>query len=229
MAALAWFGILRGFGGDMLARAQKHLPAFPPIVHVHAVVFVLWLVLFTVQILLIRSKRLTAHKRLGFMLVGLAALMALLGPATALTVQHRSAGDPKADPAFLSIQFTDILAFVGLTAAAILLRKSAASHKRLILLGTLYITDAGFARWLASPWLNLLGMSYWAFWIALYSCPNLLVVFAGIYDFVTRRRLHPAYLVGVGWIFAVQMLSISLYFSPSWLACAKRVIAAWPW
>jgi hypothetical protein len=229
MVALAWLGILRGFGGDIVEHVQKHKPAFAPIVHVHAVVFVLWLVLFTVQVLLIRSRKLAVHKRLGFALIYLAGLMVLLGPATALTVQHHSIGDPKADPGFLSVQFTDILAFAGLTTSAILLRKSPAAHKRLILLGTLYITDAGYARWLADPLLHLLGgFSYWHFWIALYFGPDVLVILAGLYDLTTRRRLHPAYVAGVMWIFAVQMLALSLYFSPAWDEFAKRIIAAWP-
>jgi hypothetical protein len=137
--------------------------------------------------------------------------------------------DADADPSFLSIQFTDILAFVGLTSAAILLRKKPAAHKRLILLGTLYITDAGFARWLTDSWIHLLGFGYWQFWIALYFASNLLVVLVGIYDLVTRHRLHPVYVIGVAWIFAVQMLSMSLYFSPAWHTFAKRIIAAWPW
>jgi hypothetical protein len=229
MVALAWLGILRGFGAEMIEHVQKHKPAFALIVHVHAVVFVAWLVFFTVQVLLVRVKKLSVHKRLGFALIGLAGLMMILGPATALTVQHRSLADPTADPAFLSVQFTDILAFIGLTGAAILLRRSPSAHKRLILLGTLYITDAGFARWLADAWLHVLGMGYWPFWVALYSGSNLLVILAGVYDLLTRRRLHPAYVAGVAWTFAVQMLSLSLYFSPAWLGCARRIIAAWPW
>jgi hypothetical protein len=185
--------------------------------------------MFTVQIFLVRSKRLSVHKQLGFALIWLAGMMTIIGPATALTVQHLVIGDPKADPGFLSIQFTDILAFVGLTTAAILLPKTPAAHKRLILLGTLYITDAGFARWLADSWIHLLGFSFWTFWVALYFGSNLLVILAGIYDLLTRRRLHPAYLIGVAWIFANQMLALSLYFSPAWLGCAKRIISAWPW
>jgi hypothetical protein len=34
---------------------------------------------------------------------------------------------------------------------------------------------------------------------------------------------------GIAWIFAVQMLALSLFFSPAWTADAKRIIAAWPW
>jgi hypothetical protein len=229
MVALAWIAILRGFGAEVITHVSQHKPAFALIVHVHAVIFVGWLVMFTVQILLVRTKRLSVHKQLGFALVWLAGLMAIIGPATALTVQHRSMADPNSDPAFLSVQFTDILAFVGLTSAAILLRKAPSAHKRLILLGTLYITDAGFARWLADDWIRLVGSGYWGFWIALYFGSNLLVVLVGAYDLATRRRLHPAYMAGVAWIFAVQMLSMSLYFSPAWLVCAKRIIAAWPW
>jgi hypothetical protein len=228
MVALAWLGILRGFGGDIADHLAKHRPAYSIIVHFHAGVFVSWLVLFTVQILLIRTKRLPVHKKLGFALVWLAGLMAIIGPATALTVQHHGIAEPDADPGFLSIQFTDILAFVGLTTAAILLRKVPVAHKRLILLGTLYITDAGFARWLGDSWIHLLGFGFWPFWISLYFAPNLLVVLAGVYDLVTRHRLLPAYLAGVAWIFANQMLALSLYFSPGWLAFAKRIIAAWP-
>jgi hypothetical protein len=66
-------------------------------------VFVLWLVLFTVQILLIRAKKLSVHKQLGLWLAGLAGLMVILGPATALTVQHHSMADPNGDPGFLSV------------------------------------------------------------------------------------------------------------------------------
>lgn len=55
MVGLAWLGILRGFGSEIVEHVQKHKAPFELIVHVHAVVFVAWFVLFTVQILLIRS------------------------------------------------------------------------------------------------------------------------------------------------------------------------------
>jgi hypothetical protein len=230
MVALAWLGIIRGFGAEIVDHVQKHKAAFALVVHVHAIVFVTWLVLFTVQVLLIRSQKLGLHKRLGFMLVYLAALMMFLGPATALTVQHNGMANPNADPAFLSVQFTDILAFVGLTGAAIYLRRSPTSHKRLILLGTLYITDAGYARWLADPLLNALGgVTFWHLWIALYFGPLVMAALAGLYDLATRRTLHPAYVAGVAYMFSVQMLAISLYFNPAWLGISKQIIAAWPW
>ncbi|HVW22784.1 MAG TPA: hypothetical protein VHC86_16335 [Opitutaceae bacterium] len=233
--ALAWLGILRGFGGDIVDHITQHRQAYPFIVHVHAAVFVAWLALFTVQIYLVRGRRLAAHRRLGFGLAWLAGLMAILGPATALTVQHLRLVNhweviPPVDlPQFISVQFTDIIAFVALTAAGILYRNEPAAHKRLMLLGTLYITDAGFARWLAPGWNALLGPGFWPFWVASYFGPAVLVALVGIYDLATRRRLHPAYVAGAAWVFGIQLLATALFFSPGWAVWARRIIAAWPW
>ena len=233
--ALAWVGILRGFGGDVAGHLARHDAPYPLIVHVHALVFVSWLALFTVQILLIRTKRLAVHKRLGYGLAWLAGLMAVLGPVTALSVHHLrmvahlASTHPADDPGFLSVQFTDILAFVSLTAAGLWYRNTPAAHKRLILLGTLYITDAGFARWLAPSFDQLLGHGFWPFWIGCYFGPDCLILLAGAYDLITRRRLHPAYLAGAVWVFAVQTLAVWLYFSPHWTQFATRLVGAWPW
>ena len=216
MIALAWVGIVMGFGGSIAHHISQHRPPYPVIVHFHAVVFMSWLVLFTVQIFLIRCHKLAVHRRLGMAMAGIAAVMIVLGPATALTVQHARMNDPHADPAFLSIQFTDILAFAGLITAGMLLRRLPSAHKRLMLLGTLYITDAGFARWLADGVIHLLGEGPVAFWTALYLAPNILFLLVCAYDLVTRRRLHPACLFGIIWILANQVTAVALYNTSAW-------------
>ncbi|WP_372781801.1 hypothetical protein [Phenylobacterium sp.] len=222
-AGLIWFGILAGFGPEILKHAQGHAKPFPLIVHFHAAAFMGWLALFTGQILLIRTRRWTAHRTLGFAMIGLAAIMAVLGPATALIANHAKIGTPQYDPGFLSIQFTDIVAFLGLAGAAITFRNTAAIHKRLILLSTIYISDAGFGRWIYS--LGMTGSDLPSFWGSLYLGPTLLVAGVGAYDLITRRRLHPAYLVGLVWIAAMQVTALSLYFSPAWKAAAGRLVA----
>ena len=229
MIALAWVGIVMGFGGSIAHHISQHRPPYPVIVHFHAVVFMSWLVLFTVQIFLIRCHKLAVHRRLGMAMAGIAAVMIVLGPATALTVQHARMNDPHADPAFLSIQLTDLLAFAGLITAGMLLRRLPSAHKRLMLLGTLYITDAGFARWLADGVIHLLGEGPVAFWTALYLAPNILFLLVCAYDLVTRRRLHPACLFGIIWILANQITAVFLYGTPAWTTCAKKIIALWPW
>ena len=83
-AGLIWLGIVMGFGPEILQHAQGHGKPFPLIVHFHAAAFLGWLALFTGQILLIRTKRWDLHRKMGLAMVGLALVMMVLGPATAL-------------------------------------------------------------------------------------------------------------------------------------------------
>jgi hypothetical protein len=212
MAAFAWLGIGVGFGREIATHLTSHEPAYPLIIHFHSAIFLGWLVLFTVQILLIRFKRLAVHKRLGMGMAGLALAMVITGPITALTMQHDTVNRPDGESAFLIVQLTNILTFAGLVTAGILLRQAPAAHKRLMLLGTLLITAPGFLRWLGDPISNWLGNGYWATWIAFYFAPNVLVLGAAAYDLVTRRRVHPAIVTGVAWAFANQMTAVSLFF-----------------
>jgi hypothetical protein len=67
--------------------------------------------------------------------------------ATAVIVQRARFGTPSGDPSFLSMQFTDIVAFTTLVSAAVLWRKQPSAHKRLMLLATVYLNPLwkGFA------------------------------------------------------------------------------------
>jgi hypothetical protein len=226
LLALAWLGILMGFGGTISRHLAEHRPAYPFITHVHSVVFLGWLVLFTVQILLVRWRNLKAHRQLGWWMAGIAVAMVFLGPATALHKQHLTSNEPNADPAFLSIQLTDLLAFAGLIAAGLMRRNEPAAHRRLMLLATLYITDAGFARWLGGSLAGLAGGGMSGFWAASYAHTTLLMLSLGVYDLLTRRRVHPAWIGGMTWVFANQAAAILLYQAPWWTDAAKRLIAA---
>lgn len=221
-AGLIWFGILAGFGPEILKHVQGNEKPYPSIVHVHAAAFMGWLALFTVQILLIRTKRVAIHRKLGLAMIGLAAIMAVVGPVTALIADHAKIGTPAYDPAFVSIQFTDIVGFVGLIGAAVAFRNVAPIHKRLALLSTLSIADAGFARWLLA--LGMTGTDLLQTWGSLYVCTTVLILGVGAYDLITRRRLHPAYLVAVAWIALIQTTSMALYFSPAWKVFADKLI-----
>ena len=133
VVVLIWFGILNGFVPEILQHIAKNKPPYPVIIHIHAVAFVGWLVLLTVQVLLIRRSRHDLHRRLGSAAMGLAAAMVVVGPATAIYMQRYHWGTPESDPAFLAIQLTDILAFAGLASAAFALRaRSALRYARAI-------------------------------------------------------------------------------------------------
>lgn len=224
MMLVLWIGILAGFGGDIAHHYAKSGLNYPLIVHVHAAAFVGWLVLLTTQILLIRNRNYALHRKLGVFGAVLATAMIVLGPATELSVDRLQYGTPDSDPAFMSIAFTGIFLFGVLVCAAIVLRNNASAHKRLILLATIAISNAGFTRWLGPVLAHLFGHSQPAFWGVLYVIPTVLVAAIGVYDLVTRRRLMPAYVVGAVFCIVVQVLSIWLYFSPAWLAVTKGLL-----
>jgi len=221
-AGLIWFGILAGFGPEILKHLQGHEKPYPPIVHFHAAAFMGWLALFTTQILLIRTKRVAIHRKLGLAMIGLAVAMAVVGPLTALIADHAKIGTAAYDPAFVAIQFTDIVGFIGLIGAAVAFRNVAPIHKRLALLSTLSIADAGFARWLFA--LGMTGTDPLSTWGSLYVCTTLLILGVGAYDLITRRRLLPAYVAAVIWIALIQTTSMALYFSPAWKVFADKLI-----
>jgi uncharacterized membrane protein len=221
---LLWLGILGGFVPEIVSHIARHKPPFPLIVHVHAVVFFGWLVVLTTQVLLIRRKRPDLHRTLGQAAMVLAGLMLVIGSATAIYMQRYHWGTPQSDPPFLAIQLTDILAFAGLAAAAFALRNESSAHKRLILLATLYISDAGFARLFGDGMQGLLGNGFWPFLAEAYLANNLLAVGIGAYDLITRKRLHPAYVAGMAWTFGMQLTASALYHAPAWKPVALALI-----
>lgn len=221
---LMWGGIVTGFGGDVIHHVSTHEAAYPLIVHFHAAAFVGWMVLFTTQVSLIRMGRQDLHRQVGLAAIGLAAVMVVLGPATAVVVDAAKFAKDHKPPAFLAVQFSDIVAFGVLLTAGLLFRKSPSTHKRLVLLATLYITDAGFARALGGPIHGALGNGYAATLLGLYTGNDLLILGFGGYDLATRGRLHPAYAAGAGFIFALQFTAVWLLQSPAWAQFSMHLI-----
>ena len=222
--ALVWVAVLSGFGTDSFSHVSKHGLDYPLIVHFHAIAFVGWLVLFTTQVALIRNGRADIHRRLGLAGAGLAAVMVVLGPATALVVDAAAYAAKGETPEFLAVQFTDIAAFAGLTAAGLALRGISSAHKRLMLLGLIYISDAGFARFLNNFAVSALGDNLLGTVAGLYLGSDLLMLGLGGYDLATRGRLHPAYMAGVAWMIALQITAVTLLGSPTWKALSLHLI-----
>lgn len=222
--ALVWVGVLSGFGTDSFNHVRKYGLDYPLIVHFHAVAFVGWLALFTVQVALIRTARADMHRQLGIVGTGLAAVMVVLGPATALVVDAARFAATGRTPEFLAVQLTDILAFAGLTAAGLLMRRIPSAHKRLMLLGLIYISDAGFARLLNGAMAAPLGHGVSGTAARLYLGSDLLVIGLGAYDLATRGRLHLAYVAGVVWMIALQCTAFVLLTNPTWKALSLHLI-----
>jgi hypothetical protein len=225
MVALIWLGILMGFVPEIIGHIRTHKPAYPLVVHIHAAPFVGWLCLLTTQVALIRGGRADVHRKLGIVGAVLASVMLVLGLAVSVIVDRLHFSRPDSDPQFLAIQLADLANFGVLATAAIVWRKTPSVHKRLILLATIFIADAGFARWWGDALAKFLGdQGFWRNWAIMYLSDLLLVALVGAYDLITRRRLHPAFVAGAAFGLTMEVIAIWAYVSPWWKPVAIKLL-----
>ena len=124
-------------------------------VHLHALLFMSWLVLFIVQTSLVATHRVKVHRKLGYFGVALAAAMIVVGGRTAVEAARLGAVPPGAKPwNFIAIPFGDITTFAIFFLGAVLWRNDKDKHKRLMILAS-DLPDVGGAGALArrpGPW-----------------------------------------------------------------------------
>ena len=226
--ALIWLAVLAGFGPEIIQHFRTHAAPYPIAVHVHAAVSVAWLVLLTSQVLLIRNGNVPLHRKLGTGGAVLALAVVLAGLWAALTFEGHALGTPRSRPPFLAIEWSNIIEFGVLAIAAVTARKWSSAHKRLILLATLSLTPAAFNRAIGKPLLQpLLGGGVWETYVQIFAATALLVLGIGIYDLWTRRRVHPAWIIGALWVLAGQWTASWLYCDPTWKAFATSILRMW--
>jgi hypothetical protein len=132
---ILWVGMIAGFGVDFPGFV-KQLPPPPKVIWVHAFVFTMWLVLLTVQVLLVLRDHVSWHRRFGWFVVFWAGLMAVLGPWAAIAAQIPTLNTQYFNPQFLVVNVVDICGFFSLLAWGIMLRKNPAAHRRMMILAT---------------------------------------------------------------------------------------------
>ena len=219
-----WIVILLGFVPNIIHHYASAQPDYPLVIDIHAAVFVAWLVLFSVQISLIRGRRYDVHRKVGAFGGILALAMLVLGPWAGIVAEQVNFGTPNSDPPFLAVEFIEMITFILVVGAAIWMRRDAAAHKRLMLLGTLFLTTAGFGRWLFDPLHVMLGDGVFKYLVEFFGGTILLVVALGVYDYSTRRRLHPAYIAAATVGVTGQLLSAWLYYNPEWKDLSLKII-----
>lgn len=222
---VAWAAILAGFGLDFV-RYLGEMPRPPFILHFHAAVFILWLGLVTLQILWVEIGNLRRHKQLGWLTVAVSVLMVPLGLTAALVDQVRQVAHPDYAPQFLALEFEEVIGFSIFMTAGVIFRRNPAAHKRLMILSAVAISDAGFARiWLMGIKTEIPGLFGW--WLQYFWGIFLVLVAMGAWDLWRRGRIHPAVLLGATLLWAGEIITTILYFSPTWREMMVRLVNAW--
>lgn len=189
-------------------------PLAAPIVHVHAAVFTSWILLLLTQTSLAASGNIRIHRRLGLVGLGLAPLAFILGVVVAHEMVGRLSpilGAPRAAVIY-AVALSEITGFGGAILFALLLRRRPAYHKRLIMVGTIAMTTAGFGRW---PIHSLLHQPFPAM-----ICAFGLLALLAAYDLASSRKIHPATLFGSLWVICIELLSLPLSHTAAWQSFA---------
>jgi hypothetical protein len=209
-----WLGFAPTYYAAGMVRAK--LPA--AIIHVHAVVFTLWLLTLVVQTGLVSAKKVQLHRKLGLWGFGLAALMIIVGLMACTNSLRRGFSPPGSglDPnVFYIVPVSDVLLFAVFIGWAYAARRQPAAHKRLVLLATITILDAAIGRF---PY-TIAPMGPMTQNLILVS----LLIPLMVYDLVTLKKVHRATIIGSLLIIAMTFGKIPLGMTPLWMKFANFI------
>jgi len=183
------------------------------LLHVHGIVFSAWVSLFLVQTLLIARGARRLHQRFGWIGAGIAAAMISLVAAAVIEELRRVNGFPP-PPLALALSAFDIIVFAILVGTALYYRKRPDWHKRFMLSATIVLLGAPMFRAVVHS-LGRGDMAKVSIVSTLLVDAFFLPCFA--YDLLTRRRIHPAYLVALALIVLDQVAQATVVSWTPWI------------
>ena len=194
----AILGFWSGYFGPMLAGGVRHFW----FIHVHAAVFLLWMLLLLLQAALVTCGKVSAHRTIGIggALWGIVVIVVGFFISVAAPVARAQAGQLQPDVAELVALFnlTDMVVFTAFFAAAMRYRADKSAHKRLIVCSSIALTGAAVGRVLPSD--SIVYLVAWLF--------PLLVAF--LLDWSIERRVHPVFVIAVP-VFVFMFVKVSIY------------------
>jgi hypothetical protein len=216
IAATAIWGFAPSFYFSRWMVAPPTTPEIGPLLALHGAVFTAWIALMVVQPMLIASRNLALHRRLGYFGAGVAAAMVLLGNVAAIAAMNGGflgLGDPYV---FYAVPFFAINSFAVTVFLAVRWRNFADTHKRLILLSNAALLGAAIAR------IPLDAVQQGAPFTFIFG-PDLIILAGILYDWRTRGRVHRIWIGGGALMIASQIVMMAVMGSGAWHAFAETM------
>jgi hypothetical protein len=221
------------FAPSLVDASRRNAPLpLTPLVSLHAVVSVAWLLLFLAQTTLVATSRVTTHRRVGIAGAALSLAVVVLGVLVVMAQARRGfdlSGDISRLPLptgvdglsatvallFFPLQFG---AFVG---AALCFRRRPRTHKRLMLFAALAGMTPTPVAHLIGHWV---GPQPWA--DALFPLSGLFFVsLIAVYERVTAGRVHPVTLwLGALVVAMERVLTLGVQRSEAWRSFAQWLV-----
>jgi uncharacterized membrane protein YozB (DUF420 family) len=185
------------------------------LIHVHGALHVGWLALFAAQILLAATGRVGQHIKFGKWVMGYALVVIAVGLLVAFETAgaNVAAGEVARGQRRLFGFIREVVFFAAFIAAGWGYRHKPHIHKRLMVVAmTIVLVPAvGRMTFLSGP-------PTLAEWMLVWPLP---VYLAMLHDFVTKRLIHPVYMIG--WLaMLAERLVLPLRESEGWMA-----LSAW--
>jgi hypothetical protein len=212
MAGLAVWG----FSHTVDARLFHAKPRRPFLLWFHAAAFSAWIVLFIAQSALVRVRKVSVHRTLGWFGAALAATMFISGVIVSVVMLRLDMATlhNKSIASFLSILWCDMIIFGACMALAIHFRKRPEYHRRLVFMASCQLMQAAFVRFHYIGYHNLF-----------YPALDALVVAGIMRDLVVDGRVNRVYLYVFPAMIALQALATYLErVNPSWWQAATMAI-----
>ena len=192
------FFVFGGFGmHSFLPALQGNFPPAPPVVHLHGVMMIAWMLLLATQAGLVSAGNVKLHRSLGMWGIAHGAAILLMGLAIQL-IASRAGMDAGRNPGTDGL-YLGILAGIGfgiMFTLAIRNRNRPEIHKRMILFAMLPVLPPGVNRF----WSNLLGLddpipTFWLY-LTLWSMAAAIL----LQERRSTGRISGYSLFGAGWI-----------------------------
>lgn len=197
--------------------------ASPVRVHVHAILFMGWVAIYVTQNILVATNRIHLHRRLGWLAAAWMVAMVASGIIVTLAMVRAGTVPFFFQPVhFLVFDPVAVLAFGGLTTAAILLRRRTEWHRRLHFCGMTILLSPAFGRMLPMPLLQP-----WA-WEAATAVALLFPLVGAWLDVRRSGRVHPAWWWGIAAILGSVTFTQAIAYGPVGLAIYDAVTAGHP-
>jgi hypothetical protein len=211
--------VIVGFSRTVNANLFRANPPRPVLLWLHGAAFSMWVVFFIAQSALVRARKVSVHRLLGWFGAGLATVMVVLGLTIAVVMTRFDTVvlQQKGVEAFLSIPFVDMMVFGSCIAMAIYWRKKPEYHRRLVFIASCQLMDAAIGRF------DFM-FNHSLFYLAL----DCLIVLGVARDWVVDKRVHKVYLYALPSLMVVQSLAIYAWrVDPKWWQGITQAILRW--
>jgi hypothetical protein len=207
--ALAMAGlVVWGFSRTVEANLFHAKPQRPLLLWMHGTAFATWMVFFILQSALVRVRKVSVHRFLGWFGATLATVMVVLGFTVSIVMTRfdMSVLHQTDVASFLSIPFEDMIVFGTCIALAIYWRTRPEYHRRLIFIASCVLMDAAIGRF-----------DFWYNHSIFYAGLDLLIVLGMMRDWIVDGRAHKVYLYALPPMILLQSLAVYLWrVNPVW-------------